>query len=249
MWGNSPWVQIPPPPREGSAARRGSPASPSALPSWTMADDASTDLGQRLDDLAAMRLALARSQAKPLTHGDVPVGAVADRRRPSGLDPPQRTGTCGSTPPRTPRSWRCAMRAAALGTWRLGDVTLVVTLEPCAMCAGALVSARVGRLVFGAVGPQGRSVRIALPIVCRPPPQPRIPGPRWRPRRRLRSRPGGVLRQPALIRTNPGHPRRTSRTMGEAPFGAQRRDREYSGCRSATCRRDSAAPSEAGTCW
>ena len=44
--------------------------------------------------------------------------------------------------------------AAALGTWRLGDVTLVVTLEPCAMCAGALVAARVGRLVFGAVDPK-----------------------------------------------------------------------------------------------
>jgi tRNA(adenine34) deaminase len=40
--------------------------------------------------------------------------------------------------------------AAALGTRRLDAVTLVVTLEPCAMCAGALVAARVGRLVFGA---------------------------------------------------------------------------------------------------
>lgn len=45
-----------------------------------------------------------------------------------------------------------AMRAAAqtLGTWRLDDCTLVVTLEPCAMCAGALVSARIQHLVFGA---------------------------------------------------------------------------------------------------
>jgi tRNA(adenine34) deaminase len=40
--------------------------------------------------------------------------------------------------------------AAALGSWRLEGVTLVVTLEPCPMCAGALVAARVGRLVFGA---------------------------------------------------------------------------------------------------
>ena len=40
--------------------------------------------------------------------------------------------------------------AAALGTWRLSEVTLVVTLEPCPMCAGGLVAARVGRLVFGA---------------------------------------------------------------------------------------------------
>ena len=44
--------------------------------------------------------------------------------------------------------------AAALGGWRLGRVTLVVTLEPCPMCAGALVAARVGRLVFGAADPK-----------------------------------------------------------------------------------------------
>ena len=47
--------------------------------------------------------------------------------------------------------------AEALGTWRLGGVTLVVTLEPCAMCAGALVAARVGRLVFGATDPKAGS--------------------------------------------------------------------------------------------
>ena len=40
--------------------------------------------------------------------------------------------------------------ARALGTWRLDDCTLVVTLEPCVMCAGALVNARIGRLVYGA---------------------------------------------------------------------------------------------------
>ena len=40
--------------------------------------------------------------------------------------------------------------AAALGTWRLDDCTLVVTLEPCVMCAGAALSARIGRLVYGA---------------------------------------------------------------------------------------------------
>ena len=44
--------------------------------------------------------------------------------------------------------------AAVLGTWRLSEVTLVVTLEPCPMCAGALVAARVGRLVFGAADPK-----------------------------------------------------------------------------------------------
>ena len=44
--------------------------------------------------------------------------------------------------------------ARAVGSWRLSDVTLFVTLEPCPMCAGGLVAARVGRLVFGASDPK-----------------------------------------------------------------------------------------------
>jgi tRNA(adenine34) deaminase len=111
--------------------------------------DAPTDLGQPLDDRAAMRLALAEAKQAP-SHGDVPVGAVAlvggrvvatrHNERELGLDP-------------TAHAEILALRdaAAALGTWRLEEVTLVVTLEPCAMCAGALVAARLGRLVFGAV--------------------------------------------------------------------------------------------------
>jgi tRNA(adenine34) deaminase len=95
-----------------------------------------------------MGLALAQARAA-LAHGDVPVGAVTlyegrlvaarhNERELSG-DP-------------TAHAEVLALRdtAAALGGWRLRDVTLVVTLEPCLMCAGALVAARVGRLVFGA---------------------------------------------------------------------------------------------------
>ncbi len=48
--------------------------------------------------------------------------------------------------------------AIALGRWRLDDVTLVVTLEPCSMCAGALVNARVARVVFGAADPKAGAV-------------------------------------------------------------------------------------------
>ena len=116
-----------------------------------MADNGSTDRG-RLDDWAAMRLAL-QEAALAAAHGDVPVGAVAvvdgqvvsrgHNERELRLDP-------------TAHAEILALRdaAAARGTWRLNDVTLVVTLEPCAMCAGALVAARVGRLVFGAVDPK-----------------------------------------------------------------------------------------------
>ena len=99
-----------------------------------------------------MRVALAEAR-RALDHGDVPVGAVAmvdgraiatrHNERELRLDP-------------TAHAEILALRdaAAALGTWRLGDVTLVVTLEPCAMCAGALVAARLGRLVFGATDPK-----------------------------------------------------------------------------------------------
>ena len=59
-----------------------------------------------------------------------------------------------ATRPRTPKFWPCAMPPHSVGGWRLSDVTLVVTLEPCPMCAGALVAARVGRIVFGATDPR-----------------------------------------------------------------------------------------------
>lgn len=61
--------------------------------------------------------------------------------------------------------------AAALGTWRLDDCTLVVTLEPCAMCAGAVVQSRVGRLVFGAYDEKAGAVGSLWDVVR----DPRIP--------------------------------------------------------------------------
>ena len=99
-----------------------------------------------------MALALAEAEAA-VAHGDVPVGAVAlvgDRvvaRRHNEREQRQ-------DPTAHAELLALGDAAAALGTWRLGDVTLVVTLEPCPMCAGALVAARVGRLVFGAVDPK-----------------------------------------------------------------------------------------------
>ncbi len=60
-----------------------------------------------------------------------------------------------------------ALRSAGetLGDWRLNDCTLVVTLEPCTMCAGAIVNARVGRLVFGATDPKAGGV-VSLYKLC-----------------------------------------------------------------------------------
>jgi tRNA(adenine34) deaminase len=100
-------------------------------------------------DEEAMALALDEAKAA-LGHEDVPIGAVAlagDRVV------ARRHNERELTRDPTAHAELLALRdaATALGTWRLTDVTLVVTLEPCPMCAGALVAARVGRLVFGAV--------------------------------------------------------------------------------------------------
>ncbi len=100
-----------------------------------------------------MGLALTEAR-RALEHGDVPVGAVAlvdGRVVASGHNQREILGDP------TAHAEMLVLGAAAhsVGGWRLGQVTLVVTLEPCAMCAGALVAARVGRLVFGAADPRG----------------------------------------------------------------------------------------------
>ena len=101
-----------------------------------------------MDDDAAMALALEEARAA-LVHGDVPIGAVVvvddqvvarrHNERELRQDP-------------TAHAEVLALQDAAerLGSWRLNHATLVVTLEPCAMCAGAAVNARIGRVVFGA---------------------------------------------------------------------------------------------------
>lgn len=99
-----------------------------------------------------MDLALAEAR-KAGEAGEVPVGAVvlaggkvltvARNRREATADP-------------TAHAEIIVLREAAkaLGTWRLSGATIYVTLEPCPMCAGALVAARVGRLVFGCADPK-----------------------------------------------------------------------------------------------
>ncbi|MDG9692998.1 tRNA adenosine(34) deaminase TadA [Streptomyces sp. DH17] len=99
---------------------------------------------------AAMRLALAEAERAALG-GDVPVGAVV-------LAPDGRTvlaaghneREAGGDPTAHAEMLAVRRAAAALGEWRLAGCTLVVTLEPCTMCAGALVQSRVDRVVYGA---------------------------------------------------------------------------------------------------
>ena len=109
-----------------------------------------------MDDREAMALALAEAEAA-LAHGDVPIGAVA---LVNGEVIARRHNERELTGDPTAHAELLALRDAAkvLGHWRLDSVTLVVTLEPCAMCAGALVNGRVARVVFGAPDPKAGAV-------------------------------------------------------------------------------------------
>ena len=104
-----------------------------------------------------MRLALDEARLAPAT-GDVPVGAVVVD--PDGVVIGRGRNVREAESDPTGHAEVRALRAAAatLGTWRLDDCSLVVTLEPCTMCAGALVLARVSRLVYGAVDPKAGAV-------------------------------------------------------------------------------------------
>ena len=95
-----------------------------------------------------MREALAAA-AEAAAAGDVPVGAVVVR---DGAIVSRASNRTVRDQDPTAHAELLALRnaARALGRWRLDDCTLVATLEPCAMCAGAVVLARVGRLAFGA---------------------------------------------------------------------------------------------------
>jgi tRNA(adenine34) deaminase len=113
-----------------------------------------------------MRIAIAEAR-KALDHGDVPVGAVVvhegevvgagHNERERRQDP-------------TAHAEMLALREAAgrLGTWRLLGTTLYVTLEPCAMCAGAIVLGRVPRVVYGTADPKAGAAGSVLDVLAEP---------------------------------------------------------------------------------
>jgi tRNA(adenine34) deaminase len=121
-------------------------------------------VGER--ELACMRRALAEAEAAA-GRGEVPVGAVvvvrgeivavAHNERETASDP-------------TAHAEILALRraAAALGSWRLIDAELFVTMEPCPMCAGALVNARIRRVYFGCDDPKAGAVRTLYNLVDDP---------------------------------------------------------------------------------
>src|SRR3954454_9405832 len=113
-----------------------------------------------------MRIALSHAE-QAAAHGDVPIGAVvvrdggvlaaAGNERELRADP-------------TAHAEVLALRAAAerLGGWRLPDSVLYVTLEPCAMCAGAIALARVPRVVYGTADPKAGGAGSVLDVLGEP---------------------------------------------------------------------------------
>ena len=113
-----------------------------------------------------MRMALEEAR-KAERAGEVPVGAVVVAEERVVAHGSNRT-IADADP--TAHAEMVALRAAAqaLGNYRLGGATLYVTLEPCVMCAGAIVQARISRLVYGVDDPKGGAIRSCFAILDDP---------------------------------------------------------------------------------
>ena len=145
------------------------------------------------DDEKYMRLALAEADAAA-TEGEVPIGAVvvcdgqvvarAHNRRELDLDPSAHA------------EFSAMVEASrVLGRWRLSGCTVYVTLEPCLMCAGLMVNARIDRCVFGASDPKGGALGTLYDVRAEKPARPQRPKPVRRPSQTRRSsRPPSVYR-------------------------------------------------------
>jgi tRNA(adenine34) deaminase len=116
-----------------------------------------------MNDAEWMRLALAEAE-KALAAGDVPIGALAVYK---GAVIGRGFNTRERDHDPTGHAEMLAIReaAAALGRWRLDGVTLYCTLEPCAMCAGAMVLARLPRLVYAAPDPKAGAAGSIIDIL------------------------------------------------------------------------------------
>lgn len=119
-----------------------------------------------MTDDEAMQLALTEASAA-VAHEDVPVGAIV---LVDGKVVASRHNERQLTGDPTAHAEVLALRdaAAAIGTWRLDDATLVVTLEPCPMCAGAAVNARLRRVVFGAYDPKAGAAATLYNVLVDP---------------------------------------------------------------------------------
>ena len=113
-----------------------------------------------------MRLAL-REAERALEHDDVPIGAVVVHEG-EVIGAGRNERELRQDP--TAHAEMIALREAsrALSSWRLMDAVLYITLEPCAMCAGAIVLARISRVVFGATDPKAGAAGSVLDVLGEP---------------------------------------------------------------------------------
>ncbi|MBV9466512.1 MAG: tRNA adenosine(34) deaminase TadA [Solirubrobacterales bacterium] len=113
-----------------------------------------------------MRMAL-REATRALAHDDIPVGALVVREG-EVIGTGHNERELRSDP--TAHAELIALRDAArtLGSWRVLDSVMYVTLEPCAMCAGAIVLARIPRLVFGTTDPKAGAAGSVLNVLAEP---------------------------------------------------------------------------------
>ncbi len=113
-----------------------------------------------------MHLAL-REASRAVEHGDIPVGATVVRDgEVIGSGHNEREIRADPTAHAEVIALRDAARA--LGSWRVLDAVLYVTLEPCAMCAGAIVLARIPRVVFGTTDPKAGAAGSVLNVLAQP---------------------------------------------------------------------------------
>jgi len=120
-------------------------------------------LSDPLDDVRFMREALAEA-ARADAHQDTPVGAVVVHEG-AVIGRGHNERELREDPTAHAETLALREAAAALGTWRVLESTLYVTLEPCAMCAGAIVLARVPRVVYGAGDPKAGAAGSVLDVL------------------------------------------------------------------------------------
>jgi tRNA(adenine34) deaminase len=155
-------------------------------------------------DVRVRRLAIAQAEAAP-EHDDVPIGAVLVSADGDVVAQAANEREMRGDP--TAHAEILVLRDAAetVGGWRLAGTTLYVTLEPCAMCAGAIVLARVPRVVYAAPDPKAGAAGSVLDVLGEP---------------RLNHRPevtGGVLGEEAGELLRAFFRERRGRPAGEAP--------------------------------
>lgn len=114
-----------------------------------------------------MRLAIAEA-LEAERHGDVPIGAVVVGHDGTVLGRGRNERERDEDPTAHAEILALRRAAAALGSWRVLDATLYVTLEPCSMCAGAVVLSRIPRVVFGCTDPKAGACGSVLDITAQP---------------------------------------------------------------------------------